>query len=296
MEKENENEIWKEVNIDGYRTYEVSNLGNVRNSDTDELLALSTKNGYKYITLRRKNNKDKSFRVHRLVAITFIPNDNPKRKRYVNHKDGNKTNNKVSNLEWITPSNNSKHAIENGLIKRLVRKVHQYDQEGNLIKTFNSIKEASKEIGINSTTISAVCRGRMKLAGGFIWQYENDEAFQKGEAPIDSIPIKNYPAYSITKDGKVYSHTKKIYRKFNEVDGYNRVQLHNKGKVQSFLVQRLVAEAFIPNPDNKPQVNHKNKKIKDNRVENLEWATGPENILHAINFDKNNQQASDSTK
>ena len=294
MEKENENEIWKEVNINDYRTYEVSNLGNVRNSDAD-VLALSTKNGYKYITLRRKNNKDKSFRVHRLVAITFIPNDNPKRKRYVNHKDGNKTNNKVSNLEWITPANNIKHAIENGLIKRLTRKVQQYDQEGNLIKTFNSIKEASKETGIDDSSIGRACRINSK-SGGFIWKYANDEIYQKGEPPSNSRPIKNYPNYSVTKDGKVYSHTKGIYRKFDEVDGYERVQLTYKKKQQSFLVQRLVAEAFIPNPDNKPQVNHKNKNIKDNRVENLEWATGPENRIHAINFDKNNQQASDSTK
>ena len=104
------NEIWKE--IPEYE-YEVSTLGNVRNKRSGRVLSprVQSNGRYMFVSLW-KNNKEKHFRVHRLVATAFI--SNPENKSQVNHKDKDTTNNHVDNLEWVTCSENHKHAFANG--------------------------------------------------------------------------------------------------------------------------------------------------------------------------------------
>lgn len=110
------NEEWKD--IEGYEgLYQVSNRGNVRRfgcSVNRKLTKLPVKKGHYYYIPLCKNGKYKNFLVSRLVATAFIPN--PNNKETVNHKDGNKTNNNVNNLEWNTYAENNKHAVENGLL------------------------------------------------------------------------------------------------------------------------------------------------------------------------------------
>ena len=100
-------EIWKP--IPGAEGYEVSNLGNVRNANKTTHLALSILNGYYKVCL----GKYGTYLVHRLVAQTFIPN--PKDKPQVNHINGNKRDNRAENLEWVTASENTQHAVKTGL-------------------------------------------------------------------------------------------------------------------------------------------------------------------------------------
>ena len=93
--------------------------------------------------------------------------------------------------------------------------------------------------------------------------------------------------YSVTKDGKVYSHKRKRFLKPTNLKGYLRVKLrdsNNNQKINNKLVHRLVAQAFIPNPNNKLEINHKNSIRDDNRVDNLEWATRSENNQHAWTY------------
>lgn len=85
--------------------------------------------------------------------------------------------------------------------------------------------------------------------------------------------IKDYPGYFITEDGKVWSSKSNKFLSFKDVNGYNKVQLYHNKKRKYFFVHRLVAEAFIPNPNNLPYVNHKDENRKNNNVDNLEWCT-----------------------
>lgn len=154
-------EIWKDItNFEGI--YQVSNLGRVRSLDR---IAVGKKQKHKlkgrilktyensiyYNVFLRKDGKSYEKNVHRLVAETFIKNEN----NYsdVNHKDGNKHNNKVSNLEWcdrsfnithsynVLKSNHAKHILKEQAEKRK-KQVNQYDLQGNYLKTWDSISEA----------------------------------------------------------------------------------------------------------------------------------------------------------
>ena len=178
-------EIWKDIpNYEGI--YQVSNLGNVKSLDkivnsaiknnskvkrTGKILKQHNKNGYMQVTLIH-NNKRKYYNVHRLVALTFIPN--PENKPQVNHKDENKLNNCVDNLEWCTAKYNCNYGKRNSKIynstsfKRV--KIELYDLQGNFIASFKSMIEASKFYGCNISTIYKYCNNSLK-SKDYIWRY-----------------------------------------------------------------------------------------------------------------------------
>lgn len=114
--------------------------------------------------------------VHRLVAEAFIPNEN--NLFIINHKDGNRENNRTDNLEWCDNSHNVREAYRLGLNKPITGKEHnlsvrvnQFDLKGNLIKSWDCMRDIQRELGFAYTNISRCCRNKQKTAYGFIWKY-----------------------------------------------------------------------------------------------------------------------------
>jgi hypothetical protein len=115
------------------------------------------------------------YKVHRLVAETFIPNSN--NKNQINHIDGNKLNNSINNLEWCTASENIKHAFKIGLKKQKIGKenprsikVNMIDKSnGKIIMSFGSLREAERETGCCHSEITKSIK-RKGTCGGFKWQ------------------------------------------------------------------------------------------------------------------------------
>lgn len=187
------NEIWKPV-VDFENYYEVSSLGNVRTIDR----YACDKNGkYRHIKLKQitkqidrsgyykvdiKNDVErKTIAIHRLVAQAFLPNS--ENKPCVNHIDGNKLNNSITNLEWATYSENNKHAIDTGLRKSpwtgkfglnnpVSKPVYQLDKMGNIINNFVNAREAENITGISHKHISCCCNGKRKTTGGYCWKFQ----------------------------------------------------------------------------------------------------------------------------
>ena len=110
-------ELWKDVPIDGYEGYKVSNTGKVIGVRCGkELRPRNNMKGKGYFSVALyKNNKPKKFYIHRLVALAF--KENPSNKTEVNHLDGNPQNNHIDNLEWVTKQENTKHAVDKGLYR-----------------------------------------------------------------------------------------------------------------------------------------------------------------------------------
>lgn len=188
-------EVWRDIKgYEGY--YKVSNLGNVKSVDRvinnggvkytakGKLLKLQHNgHGYYQVSLSKKG-KRKSYKVHRLVAEAFIPNT--RKLNHINHIDGNKLNNNVTNLEWVTQQENNQHAWDKGLNKNTAKQretAKQWCKENrdkmvkgmqrvrvkclNNGKVYNSITEASEDLGIEGKYISRVALGQRNHTFGY---------------------------------------------------------------------------------------------------------------------------------
>lgn len=162
----------------------VKRRGNTHRSVSERIIARKlSRCGYVRVGLRKEGTTI-MMSIHRAVALAFLPNlDN---KPCVNHKNGIKTDNRVENLEWVNHSQNTIHAIQNGLISMdsmrtrgkvgndlTKRKVAKFSKNGDFICFYESIREAHRKTNICEATIVHVCREKRyrKSAGGFVWKY-----------------------------------------------------------------------------------------------------------------------------
>lgn len=155
--------------------YEISTEGKIRNKKRpNRVLKTYISNcGYEKFKGHNVHNY-----VHRMVAETFLPN--PSGKEQVNHKNGNKLDNRVENLEWVTRSENVTHAYKYlgrnsnhyGSKGHNAKKVYQYSLEGQLLATYSSGGAAAAAVRGASPNISRCCKGHIKTYKGFVWKNE----------------------------------------------------------------------------------------------------------------------------
>lgn len=121
--------MWKKIYYNNIETnYSISDIGEVRNDITGYILKPTIQQGYAHVTIYI-DKKGKRVKIHRLVANAFIPN--PDNKPYVNHIDGIRSNNRVENLEWVTASENTRHAVDTGLfLPTREKSVTQFSLDG----------------------------------------------------------------------------------------------------------------------------------------------------------------------
>jgi hypothetical protein len=277
-----------EKDIPNYPGYRITSEGEVIGK-RGELLSLELRpDKYYGIKLYRKGSdryrERDSWQVHRLVILAFGTDTEIKRMNdgcIVNHKNGERNDNSLENLDVLTHKNNTDHAWENNLITKWERKVRQLSSEGEAIAEFNSITEAANETGVSLQSISKVCRKKAQTAGGYKWEY-NDDKEEKIPQDVESWKeIKGFPGYKISTKGVVYTSKRKKVMLLQKKGNYYTVKLFNDGKPKIKRINVLVAEAYIPNPNNLPEANHLNGNPEDNRVENLEWSTKRGNSQHA---------------
>ena len=165
--------MWKKFIYEEKETdYSVSTEGEVRKDSTGYILSQSSQQDYKFVGLLIDGHQ-KRMRVHRMVAMTFI--DNPENKPYVNHINGNRADNNVENLEWVTPSENTQHAVETGLMNNgRKRAVIQYNLNGDKMATFESASEAARQTGCSQSKITMCCKRQRQTANDYQWRYYDD--------------------------------------------------------------------------------------------------------------------------
>lgn len=232
-------EIWKD--IDGFvGKYMVSNLGNVKSLNYNhthfEKLLCPTTNHYGYQQLSLKSKSiHKTVYVHTLVAKAFIPN--PLNKKEVNHIDGNKLNNCVTNLEWVTPKENTQHAIKTGLRTLTLphyvkgadhyssKQVIQYDTKGIFVKKWDCISDAARYYDCLPASIVNCCKGRTKTIKGYIWRtFDENDIPKTIDVPYNHKAKKQIYQYDLN-DNLI-----NIWNSYNEITNntsYKRQTINN---------------------------------------------------------------------
>lgn len=172
--------------IGGFEDYLIYNDGRVFTLKRNKFLKLSLNNGYHRITLY-KNGKYHQVSVHRLVAKYFI--SNPQNKPFINHKDGNRSNNSLDNLEWCTSSENNKHAYVAGLRtwesesrQKVSKTLGSYPfkvyKKGQLVGVFPTQMSCQREIGVHNRNIGKCLKGINKQDSGFTFERISWKEFQ----------------------------------------------------------------------------------------------------------------------
>jgi len=280
-------EIWKE--LEGYSDYKFSNTGKVWSKYYNKILSVKPRqDGYVVTALRNNERKKCYMMVHRLIALAFIPN--PENKPTVNHKNHNRADNRVENLEWATITEQNIHLRKPSTeVTRLrgSRAVWRCSLDGEKLEYYKTIRDAAKWLLDNKgveggwKNISAVCLNKRKTSHGFKWIYDTSQENIFENEIWKDIPkeiLKGYIGYKVSDQGRIKNPKGKFLKGFGDT-GYRRVSLGQS----KYSIHLLVAQVFLPNFYNKPFVNHKDHDKSNCKLYNLEWVTQSENIIAAVN-------------
>ena len=170
--------LWKHCHLTP--TYEISNLGQIRNTKTKRILRHL--DGI-YLCVHLYINQEKKIkRIHHLVANAWL-GTKPSADMVVNHKDGNRKNNAVDNLEWTTVSGNTLHAYRVlGVIPAGRKPIEQLDKQGRVLRRFTSIHEAARICRLQQSCVSQAVSGHIRSSGGFHWRLAEDRSTEDDAA------------------------------------------------------------------------------------------------------------------
>lgn len=269
------------------KNYKILDNGSIRICNEDTVLGYYVKDEYYYVTLSNKDG-EKSYAVHELVAQTFLKNSDPL-KVVVNHKNGHKTDNFVSNLEWLTEIESKQCSIKgkknhasNTAIKQFSLET-RFSPEKKLLGVFSSIEDAAKVLKMSSGHIPSVCNGKRNEAGGFYWTRVIE--LIKVDPPTNGKIFEPFTEYIITDSGKIYSKKTNIY--LTPSVGRNHdltVDLYKNGEKSKQTVHGLVAKLFLKQVSGKICINHRDGNKENNTVENLEWVSTPQECTRTENI------------
>ncbi len=279
-------EAWRKIVLDDVDyDYEISDFGRLRKHVQKKIMKQQIqKTGYATCQLS-KNGVTKTCSPHRLVALMFLPN--PENKPCVNHINHKRHVNLLLNLNWMTHGENKRHASTNPERKLTGRKIVLYAEDRiTPIRSYDSIRLAARLLNIFEHSIKNVLRGNAECTKDkYYFGYADPKLVvtDKELEQFEDMEEMSIPNYLISRDGRVYSQKSKLIMQGHVDAGYTYVTLNGI----KYPVHRLVALKFIPNPDNKPNVNHIDGNgdeigTLDNNMTNLEWATRAENAQHAV--------------
>ncbi len=265
-----------------YPKHLVSKDGRIYSQISRKFLSGRNRNGYLVVQITAK----RTHLIHRLVISAFIgpPNDSS---FVVNHKDGNKFNNNISNLEWVSNKENCTHAIKTGLRKYVGLSIIATNKKTNEKREFSTMHSVITGLKTNHTTIvNSLSGGKTRTE----WEFTHGSNESRARFMLRYSEVvdqegeiwKQHPQfgkYMVSTHGRVKStaNSGNTYRLIagTVANGYRTVTVSKK----RIPVHRLVIITFTPNPHNLPYINHINEDRLCNYVTNLEWCTQKENVL-----------------
>ena len=266
-----EDEEWRESHASN--DYFISNMNRVFSQLTSIIMeSKPSVNGYVYYTIIINGKKRQRFSGHKLVMEAFV---GPQPKNLViDHIDRVRHHNKLSNLRYVTKSQNNSNRDKTSSNEAGSYKIQQLDMNGNIIKIWNSQTHAAKTLKLNSSKIGKCIRAELEHYGKSKWQRFIDviegEIWKYFTVPTGKVEISNM--------GRAKTYGLSATFGSNTGTGYMSISVNHK----DYTIHRLVCEAFNgPPPSDKHVANHKNKNRKNNKAANLEWVTQKENMEHA---------------
>ncbi len=275
------NEIWK--TIIGCEPFEVSNLGRIRSQRVkflrrngspykyrDTLRKLSITKGYYCITLDAIKTRRREF-VHRLVAEAFLPN--PEGREQVNHKNLDRLDNRVENLEWTTRQENIDHAVAQGRYAKIspevIVSIHKAYHSGH-----KSMVNLVAEHGLTIRTVSNIITGRRHSHLTKDLPRRTEATPNTQDFSVEEYrPIPSRPSWQISSHGSIRDSNGNAVYCYDNGNGYVKCCLG--------YIHRLVASVFLPNPDEHKSVHHIDNDKANNHASNLQWCSQSHNTRKA---------------